>query len=139
MIDRALPLWPLTDANATLAAQPLWAWTLALLAYAYVASVLPVWTLLQPRDYINALQLISCLALIVLGLIAAAFFAGNPDPNNYEPYSRYKRIKTCLTIDELLNRPPTPPSPVQHNSVPSHAHAHGDDVNNHTAALSMQV
>ena len=60
-------------------------------------------------------------------------------PNNYEPYSRYKRIKTCLTIDELLNRPPTPPSPVQHNSVPSHVHAQRDDVNNHTAALSMQV
>ena len=71
--------------NETLAAQPLWAWTIGLLAYAYVASVLPVWTLLQPRDYINALQLISCLVLIVAGLVAAALFAGNPDPENYEP------------------------------------------------------
>jgi len=40
--------------------------------------VLPVWTLLQPRDYINSLQLISALALIVLGLLAAAFFGFTP-------------------------------------------------------------
>jgi carbon starvation protein CstA len=71
--------------NETLAAQPLWAWTIGLLAYAYVASVLPVWTLLQPRDYINALQLISCLVLITVGLVVAAIFFGNADPEHYEP------------------------------------------------------
>lgn len=65
--------------NAALAAQPLWLWTVALLGYAYVASVLPVWVLLQPRDYINALQLIATLALIVLGLVAAAALGGAPD------------------------------------------------------------
>ncbi|MDP7441852.1 MAG: carbon starvation CstA family protein, partial [Verrucomicrobiota bacterium] len=47
---------------------PTWMWVVVLLGYSYVASVLPVWTLLQPRDYINSLQLISALALIVLGL-----------------------------------------------------------------------
>ena len=47
-------------------------------SYSYVASVLPVWTLLQPRDYINSLQLISALALIVLGLFVAAFIGGAP-------------------------------------------------------------
>lgn len=62
--------------NAFLAAQPLWAWTTALLLYCYVASVLPVWLLLQPRDYINALQLISALALIVAGLVGAAVLGG---------------------------------------------------------------
>ena len=65
--------------NTTLAAQPLWAWTIGLLAYSYVASVLPVWVLLQPRDYINALQLISALGLIVAGLIAAATLGGPAD------------------------------------------------------------
>ena len=65
--------------NTTLAAQPLWVWTIGLLAYAYVASVLPVWVLLQPRDYINALQLISALGLIVAGLIAAATLGGPAD------------------------------------------------------------
>jgi carbon starvation protein len=32
-------------------------WVLLLFAYAGIASVLPVWLLLQPRDYINGLQL----------------------------------------------------------------------------------
>ncbi len=59
--------------NKSLAAWPIWTWVVVLLGYSYVASVLPVWTLLQPRDYINSLQLISALALIVLGLFAAAF------------------------------------------------------------------
>jgi carbon starvation protein len=51
-------------------------WVVVLLGYSYVASVLPVWTLLQPRDYVNSLQLISALALIVLGLFVAAFAGG---------------------------------------------------------------
>lgn len=66
----------LGDFNATLAAWPIWMWVIVLLGYSYVASVLPVWTLLQPRDYINSLQLISALVLIVLGLFVAAMFPG---------------------------------------------------------------
>src|SRR5690606_34773882 len=70
---------PLHEFNQALAAAPMWAWVVGLLAYAYVASVLPVWSLLQPRDYINALQLISALVLIVAGLVAAATIGGAPD------------------------------------------------------------
>ena len=64
--------------NAALAAWPIWQWVIVLLVYSYIASVLPVWTLLQPRDYINSLQLISALALIVAGLFAAALFGFTP-------------------------------------------------------------
>lgn len=64
--------------NEVAAAQPTWMWVLALLGYAYIASVLPVWTLLQPRDYINALQLVTALALLVAGLVGAAFLGGEP-------------------------------------------------------------
>jgi len=46
-------------------------WTMVLLVYCFVASVLPVWLLLQPRDYINSHQLIVALALLALGLIVA--------------------------------------------------------------------
>ena len=53
-------------------------WVSALLVYSYIASVLPVWTLLQPRDYINSLQLLSALGLIVLGLVFAGLFNGAP-------------------------------------------------------------
>lgn len=47
-------------------------WTAVLLMYCFAASVLPVWVLLQPRDYINSWQLI--LALIVL--VVAVFASG---------------------------------------------------------------
>ncbi|MFB6317721.1 carbon starvation protein A [Saccharicrinis sp. FJH54] len=48
-------------------------WTIVLLIYAFIASVLPVSTLLQPRDFINAYQLIVVMILLVGGVIAAAF------------------------------------------------------------------
>lgn len=46
-------------------------WTFVLLAYCFVASVLPVWLLLQPRDYVNSHQLIVALVLLVAGLLIA--------------------------------------------------------------------
>ncbi|MEM9081730.1 MAG: carbon starvation protein A [Verrucomicrobiota bacterium] len=64
----------LADLNNTLAAWPIITWVGVLLLYSYLASVLPVWLLLQPRDYINSLQLITTLALVFFGLLAAAFF-----------------------------------------------------------------
>lgn len=64
--------------NGQLAAMPVIAWVGVLLVYSYVASVLPVWSLLQPRDFINSLQLLSALGLIVAGLVVAAFWGGAP-------------------------------------------------------------
>ncbi len=64
--------------NAWAAGFPTILWVAILLIYSYIASVLPVWVLLQPRDYINALQLVSALGLVVLGLIWAAMFGGAP-------------------------------------------------------------
>ncbi|MDR1053844.1 MAG: carbon starvation protein A [Planctomycetaceae bacterium] len=46
-------------------------WTWVLFVYCYFASVLPVWLLLQPRDYVNSLILYIVLALIVIGLVLA--------------------------------------------------------------------
>ena len=57
---------------------PTIAWVAILLIYSYIASVLPVWTLLQPRDFINSLQLISALGLIVIGLVVAGLIGGAP-------------------------------------------------------------
>ena len=48
-------------------------WTGILMVYCFIASVLPVWTLLQPRDYINSHQLFVALGLLVLGLMVAGF------------------------------------------------------------------
>jgi len=68
----------LAEWNATLASLSNIQWVIILLLYSYVASVLPVWSLLQPRDYIISLQLISALALIVFGLVVAALVGGAP-------------------------------------------------------------
>ncbi len=46
-------------------------WTLLLLVYCFIASILPVWTLLQPRDYINSNQLLLTLVLLGGGLLIA--------------------------------------------------------------------
>lgn len=48
-------------------------WTIILLVYAFIASVLPVTTLLQPRDFINAYQLVVAMLLLVVGVFAASY------------------------------------------------------------------
>jgi carbon starvation protein len=53
-------------------------WTIILLIYAYFASVLPVTTLLQPRDFINAYQLIIAMGLLSLGIIFSSLGKGLP-------------------------------------------------------------
>ncbi|STD39085.1 carbon starvation protein A [Corynebacterium striatum] len=49
-------------------------WIIVLFVYAFIASLLPVWMLLQPRDYINGLQL-----FIGLGILYASFLFTAPD------------------------------------------------------------
>ena len=51
-------------------------WTIILLIYAWIASTLPVTTLLQPRDYINAWQLFIMMGLLIVG-VAASALSGN--------------------------------------------------------------
>lgn len=49
-------------------------WIILLFVYAAIASLLPVWMLLQPRDYINGIQL-----FIGLGLLYGAVILASPD------------------------------------------------------------
>src|SRR5699024_12003444 len=44
-------------------------WIIVLMIYVYIASVLPVWKLLQPRDFINSHQLVVGLGILYLGLL----------------------------------------------------------------------
>ena len=48
-------------------------WTILLLIYAFVASVLPVKALLQPRDFINTHELIIAMLLLVVGVVFSSF------------------------------------------------------------------
>lgn len=59
--------WPLHWGDAA-------GWKWALLAYAFAASILPVWSLLQPRDFLNSLVL-----YLGLGLAYVGFFVASPD------------------------------------------------------------
>ena len=52
---------------------PTGVWTIILLIYAWAASILPVTTLLQPRDYINAWQLLVMMILLFVGAVVASF------------------------------------------------------------------
>ncbi|WP_370891664.1 carbon starvation protein A [Janibacter sp. GXQ6167] len=49
-------------------------WIVVLMIYAGIASILPVWVLLQPRDYINGLQL-----FIGLGILYVAILLSRPE------------------------------------------------------------
>lgn len=49
-------------------------WIIFLFAYAFIASLLPVWVLLQPRDYINGLQL-----FVGLIILYGSFFIVRPE------------------------------------------------------------
>ena len=49
-------------------------WTWALLVYAFIASVLPVWLLLQPRDFLNSLLL-----YLAIFAMLAGFFVLDPE------------------------------------------------------------
>ena len=47
------------------------AWVVILMVYGFIAASLPVWLLLQPRDFINSHQLLLALGVIYIGLFAA--------------------------------------------------------------------
>lgn len=53
-------------------------WTVLLFVYCFIASVLPVWVLLQPRDYVNSQQLFLVMGLLVVGVLFAGL-AGKAD------------------------------------------------------------
>ena len=66
-------LVPVTLPAQTAGLAPGAVWILILFGYAAVASMLPVWLLLQPRDYINGIQL-----FVGLGMMYGAILIANP-------------------------------------------------------------
>lgn len=46
-------------------------WTVVVLVYILIASVTPVWILLQPRDYLNSFLLYGMISLAILGVVVA--------------------------------------------------------------------
>lgn len=84
---RNMPMWPMIAAGFVLMLLTTWwglsmpvtgvsagTWTWSLLVYAFCASVLPVWLLLQPRDFLNSLLL-----YLAIFSMLAGFFILSPD------------------------------------------------------------
>lgn len=77
--------WVGPEADAAAHTKTMVDWlSLVLLVYAFLASILPVWVLLQPRDFLNVLLLVLGLGGLYLGVfVGAPEFAApavNPDP-----------------------------------------------------------
>jgi len=84
-VGQQFPL-EVTRPAAWVGLEPKRLWALLLLGYCYVASVTPVWMLLQPRDYLCAFLLYASVLGGFLGLLFGGFsmvapaFAGWSDP-----------------------------------------------------------
>ncbi|GAB3260760.1 carbon starvation protein A [Alteromonas gracilis] len=63
---------PVVLPDSVLGMTPATFWIVALFAYAAIASLLPVWVLLQPRDYINGVQLFVGLAILYGAVLVGA-------------------------------------------------------------------
>jgi carbon starvation protein len=64
-------LFPISVSSTVLGMPDVRFWFWMLMIYAFIASVIPVWVLLQPRDYISSWLLYLGLGLGFLGLIVA--------------------------------------------------------------------
>lgn len=62
----------------SLLSMPASSWYVALLAYCFVASMLPLWLLQQPRGYLGGFVLYMALAVGVLGIFAGGFEIRQP-------------------------------------------------------------
>ncbi|MCE7082208.1 carbon starvation protein A [Streptomyces sp. ST2-7A] len=64
--------FPVELPDPILGMSPATFWILALFVYAGIASLLPVWVLLQPRDYINGVQLFVGLGILFVSVLVSA-------------------------------------------------------------------
>ncbi|WP_402462698.1 carbon starvation CstA family protein [Isoptericola aurantiacus] len=64
--------FPVELPDPILGMSPATFWIVALFVYAGIASLLPVWVLLQPRDYINGVQLFIGLGILYVSVLLAS-------------------------------------------------------------------
>jgi len=77
--------YPIVLPDPILGLSPVSFWILLLFIYAGIASILPVWMLLQPRDYINGLQLFVGLGIMYAAILFAAPTVVAPAMNSAVP------------------------------------------------------
>lgn len=77
--------YPIELSDPILGMSPGTFWIVVLFVYAAIASVLPVWWLLQPRDYINGVQLFVGLGILFVSVLFAAPSIVAPTINDSVP------------------------------------------------------
>jgi carbon starvation protein len=68
---------------AALGLRPAQLWAIAILGYCAIASVVPVWTLLQPRGYLGGFVLYIALAVGTIGIFFGGFSVQSPAFNGF--------------------------------------------------------
>ncbi|WP_227353065.1 carbon starvation CstA family protein [Haladaptatus salinisoli] len=94
-----LPLAQSPDHNANRAA-----WVPVVILYAFIASVLPVWTLLQPRDYLSSFLLYAGVGGMLVAIIAGSLGLFSPvtiDGTTYSSLSTQLPAFTGFYSDAL--------------------------------------
>ena len=76
---------PVVLPDSVLGLTPQAFWIVTLFVYGAIASLLPVWVLLQPRDYINGLQLFVGLGILYLSILLVAPEVVAPSLNDAAP------------------------------------------------------
>ncbi len=69
VVGQRYPITQIAELSESLGFAPRTLWVVIMFVYAFIASRLPVWVLLQPRDYINSHQLFIALGVIFLGVL----------------------------------------------------------------------
>ncbi len=72
------PMMPLTMPSL-FGLTPTKTWDVLLLGYCFVASIVPVWALLQPRGFLGGYFLTVTIAAAFLGIVVGSFFGGVPE------------------------------------------------------------
>ncbi len=83
-VGQALPI-QVDGLASVFGLEPRTLWVILIFAYTWFASRLPVWLLLQPRDYINSFQLFVALAVIFLGIAVGFDTIAAPAVNSNVP------------------------------------------------------
>lgn len=76
-----------TISIAGLSLSPAQAWSCVLIIYIFIASVTPVWLLLQPRDYLSSFLLYALIAVSTIGIFVAHQPVQIPAIANFMPAS----------------------------------------------------
>lgn len=64
---------------------PKTAWLYIVFIYIFIASITPVWALLQPRDYLNSFLLVAMIVAAFIGVIVAAPSVSIPAYTSFNP------------------------------------------------------